>query len=185
MLAGVCCAAAVMCGDVSGMEIDTICISKREQFFQITEEEAKSVKSVYCENQDIDYDFFSRFHFFTEHTLDSISFDYCSLDINALCVWSGISVSNLTITNCQLEARHAQQILSYINPYSIHSIDFSNNLLGNDEQLFDAILQRNVYGPMALSYFNLKNNGFTSDFIQNTIYYNREHSSNGIAMIEF
>jgi hypothetical protein len=166
VLAGVCCAAVVVCSGVYGMEIDTIHVSEREQFFQITTKQSKNVKSISFENQSVDEDFLAHWvSLFIGHNFDDLSFDKCCFASDAFSILNGATVINLAVKSCHITVDISDEVLRYVYPHSIRSIDLSGNELGKCEDSFELVLQNRIYNLMSLTLLNLKGNGFSMSFI--------------------
>jgi hypothetical protein len=170
-VSGACCAAAVMmCASGVGgmiMEGEAVHISESQQFFQIDAEQAKNIRSISFEKQNINEAFFLKWHSVLSYDLVDVVFDQCRfLDDFALGILNGTTLTNLTITNSGISAEDAQEILSNLCSCSIRCINFSKNKLGENENLFEQVLQDKVYRIMCLSTFNLKENNFSNSFIE-------------------
>jgi hypothetical protein len=173
-----CCAAVMGAVDVSGMEIDAVHISEREQLFALTSEQVKCIKSISFEKQDVDYAFCSHFCVLAiGHNFDNIDFSHSTFTDEALNILNGSTSISLKLTNCSITASNADEILRYVCPYSIKSIDFSYNKLGEQEAVFEQVLRSRVFGAMRLNVLNLKENGFSADFISRTLSYNKLYYS--------
>ncbi|MDR2723959.1 MAG: hypothetical protein LBB25_01990 [Holosporaceae bacterium] len=182
MLTGVCCAAVMVCGNVSGMMSDvveiagSILISDREQFCAITPEEARDIKSIKFDGIEINSSFVSSFYSAMYHCIDSLSFNNCTLIEN--CFFSDLfdseyPVVDFAIVNCAISIKDASLVLSLINPHLVRIIDFSKNGFGGHEILFEnEILKKRIYGRMCLDAFILKESGFSSNFVDRITQHN-------------
>lgn len=164
------CFAIMLCGkifeSVNGMTVEDIHIYECEQFFQITPVQASSIKTIRIEDQEIDEDFCKRWtEILSKNEFNDIRFDSCHFSSGSLYILDGLTAMSLSIINSEITSKDACEILSYINPYSIKSMDFSSNRLGLDEETFERGLTNYVSSRMSLDAFILTGNGFSEAFI--------------------
>jgi hypothetical protein len=173
-----CCAALLMCsvGDLRGMEyvrereVKPVRISESASFLQIGKKQAKDIRSISFEGPDLDSKFLRHWdRLFIGRNFSDLIFDGCCFRGDALSILNGVTVVNFTAKNCGITADDSDEILRYVYPHSIRIIDLSNNKLGEQEDLFEAVLQRRIYNLMSLTLLNLKGNGFSGSFVDRIV----------------
>jgi len=106
------------------------------------------VKSINISNQYIDYELlphideilskcinvndltFNNCHFDNLLGIDSIDFSFLG----------NLSLRKIAIINCEIDDKAMGEILRNLNGYTVREIDFSNNKLGADKELFDKLM---------------------------------------------
>jgi hypothetical protein len=176
----VCCAVVVALGgvemveDVMGMETivpvgETVHISDRAQFLAITPEQAKGIRDISFNGQNVDESFCEHWcTLFSGLSFNRLVFDECSFDKNSFFIFEGVIVANLMATRCGIETSQVGEILRAIDPYSIRNVDFSFNTLNNDGGNLYSILCKYVGGGrMHLNTLDLRGNSL-SEFLYDT-----------------
>lgn len=154
---------------IEAMKIETskeLKIEERTQFLHLRAEDIIGVRSIDLKDLNVDESFCLHWtKLFANAQFDRVSFNNCDFAESVFYIFLGLVVADLRITRCAITVYAAEEVLRGINPYNIKCIDFSNNRLGENEEMLGMILQEYVYGIMALSSLDLRHNGITESFI--------------------
>ncbi|MDR1208306.1 MAG: hypothetical protein LBJ89_03060 [Holosporales bacterium] len=113
--------------------------------------------------------------FFRSRNLDSLSFIGCSfLGWSTLDMLYDSSITSLTVSNCGLVAEQANEILRYAYSGRTRNIDLSDNLLGQNGQLF-----RKGLSGVYLETLNISGNNFDQEVIDGITSDNKAYKSIG------
>jgi hypothetical protein len=175
----ICCAVALlskmlMIENVAGMKStiqtdEIVRITERTQFLAMSLEQAVDIKSISFNGVEIDSDFTSHFSQVMNHHIDSLIFDSCRLAMSSN--YSGLidydqPIVDLAIVDCNIVFEDLKEVLLRISPYTVRRINLSNNGFMHDAKAFEQLLEDRVFGTMALDTLELRENGFSSDFIE-------------------
>jgi hypothetical protein len=137
---------------------------KVKTIFEIDFNQSSRIRSITFVNQDLDSPFVTYWYgMFCSCNLDSLSFIDCRfIDWNALAVLNGIVVASLTVRNCALTVREANEILRYICYSGTRNVDLSDNQLDGS---FRCVLYQYIYTFVYIEMMNLSGNNFDQDSI--------------------
>ena len=142
---------------------ENVKITERRQLLSITQEQAKKIKSLRIENQEIDFEFDDFFYSkFNGRDLDSLYFINCEMHYTFLYY---ISSSKLGCINCGLTSDHASSYLSIISRWDyIETVDLSQNKFGEDAETFYSWMWKSVFGCVSIKNLILSDNGFSEEW---------------------
>ena len=139
---------------------ENVTITERSQLLSITPEQAKKIKSLRIENQDIDSDFHSFLH--SLNRLDSLCFYKChNLDY----VLGFVAHSDVVrLLDCSLTSSNVTWCLSSILCWGhVKILDLTSNDIGNEPEPFFRWLKENLWGGLCIDKIVLSDNKFTDD----------------------
>ena len=142
---------------------ENVIITDRTQILSITPEQAKKIKSLRIENQEIDFEFDDFFYSkFNGRDLDSLYFINCEMNYMFL---YDISSSKLGCINCALTSDHASSYLRIISRWDyIETLDLSQNKFGEDAETFYSWMWKSVFGCVSIKNLILSDNGFSEEW---------------------
>ena len=139
---------------------ENVTITDRSQLLSITPEQAKKIKSLRIENQDID-DEFSGF-LGSLGALDSLYFYKCKVDGRTL--MNVCDCSALGVIDCALTYMGAVWLLPRIKDWFwLETLDLSHNMIGNDADMFFKWWRYEIFGRACVKELILADNHFPSD----------------------
>ena len=139
---------------------ENVTITERSQLLSITPEQAKKIKSLRIENQDIDSDFHSFLH--SLNRLDSLCFYKChNLDY----VLKVVAHSDVVrLLDCSLTSKDAVWCLSPISCWGhVKVLDLTSNDIGNEPDPLFRWLKYHFGGLLSIDKIVLSDNNFTDD----------------------
>ena len=141
---------------------ENVTITDRSQLLSITPEQAKKIKSLRIENQDIDDEF--RDFFTSLNILDSLCFYRC--DVGGSLYGVDIGCYMLKLTECSLTSKNASYVLSPIRawPY-LRILDLSVNNIGVEPEPFFEWIRTRFLGIASVDKLILSDNGFEASRI--------------------
>ena len=125
----------------------------------ITPEQAKKIRSLRIENQEIDFEF-ADFFLSKCSVFDSLYFYGCGIYSGALFNVDCSAV--LGWVNCVLTSDLASSVLGCISTWDyIETLDLSQNKFGEDPEQFYSWMFHSVFGSMSIGNLILSDNGFS------------------------
>ena len=141
---------------------ESLTITERSQLLSITPEQAKKIKSLRIENQDID-DEFCNFFLSKCCVFDSLYFYNCKIYGCALFWIDHADV--LGCVNCNLTSDYASSVLRGISRWDyIETLDLSRNKLGEDAENFYSWMDHSIFGCISVERLILSDNGFSEEW---------------------
>ena len=141
---------------------ESVTITERSQLLSITPEQAKKIKSLRIENQDID-DEFCNFFLSKCCVFDSLYFYNCKIYGCALFWIDHADV--LGCVNCNLTSDYASSVLRGISRWDyIETLDLSQNKLGEDAENFYSWMDHSIFGCISVERLILSDNGFSEEW---------------------
>ena len=143
---------------------NSIKIKELSEFFSLTSNKVKNIKSFYFENLLIDDNFLMHLTKLSLNNLDSFYFRKCIFyEPNVLS--SIIYCKNIGFIDCGLSLVDIKSILEWILIWKkIDTLDLSGNNLGKNQMEFFKWLNRNIWCNIYIKNFILSDNNFTADF---------------------
>jgi hypothetical protein len=180
-------------GDIHGMEMmkssaeSVVEITERGQFLEMTQGQVQGVKSIGFENQNIDEEFLAHWYtMFSGINFNTVVFNSCRfVDASSFSILNDVTIVSLSVVNCNIKANEAEKILSCICTDVVSNVDLSDNMLSEDEILFEQVLKSVIYGRMFLDTLNLSGNNFSTNFIKQILDYQNRNSDRSIREIIF
>ena len=141
---------------------ESLTITERSQLLSITPEQAKKIKSLRIENQDIDSDFYSFLH--SLNRLDSLCFYKCDNDNIGFALKCVEHSGVLQLLDCSLTSKDAVWCLSSISCWGhVKVLDLTSNDIGNEPDPLFRWLDFHFGGLLSIGKIVLSDNHFTDD----------------------
>ena len=145
---------------------DSLTITEESQFFSITPEQAKKIKSLRIENQTLDGGI-CLFAIFPYDNIEQIYFNNCSISGSDLWILSSFpSVSRIGFTWCGLRCDSLKKLLCSSSPYQeMEILDLSGNNFEN-QKLFVDVFKETIFGIRFIKTLIISDNGFDPMIVQ-------------------
>jgi hypothetical protein len=143
-------------------------ITDRKQFFAITPEQGKRIKSISFDKINVDKriakHYFGVINF---EILSCIGFFECKVSYSWLREMLSLAnrLTSLKMVKLNFTAANFEEVLVGCYPYLLKHIDISGNSIGVWEWGFEVVMQQRVYGILCLDKLNISGNGFSPDFV--------------------
>jgi hypothetical protein len=167
VLAGVCCAAAVMCGGVSGMSGENkIEIGNVSQFYSLDKCKCSEANSISFHDISIDSAFLDKWYEVQGCKINQVAFDSCFLMEDILAsLLSGFSIHELLITKCNIDVNVINQTLQQLDLHALRVLSLANNKLNIYENAFEQMLREFFCDHIFLDLLDVRANDFSLGFI--------------------
>ena len=141
---------------------ENVIITERRQLLSITQEQAKKMKSLRIENQEIDDDFAD---FFMSKCSEFESLYFYRCGINGCGLFYVDRSDILGCVNCDLTSDLASSVLVCISRWDyIETLDLSQNKFGEDPEQFYSWMFHSVFGCVSIGTLILSDNGFSEEW---------------------
>ena len=139
---------------------ENVMITDISQLQSITPQQAKKIKSLRIENQDINMDFLD--FFLSLGDLDSLYFYRCEIYSATLSCLN--SAEKLGVVGCNLTSDLASSVLPIQRWDYIETLDLSHNKLALDPKQFYDWLYHSIIGAVSIGTIIISDNGFSEEW---------------------